>query len=262
MPFEIDDKFLNVDFSKQPEFVFGDLGGQCFGSAYESIEELIPRNQWEAEAEKLEATKTGLEWLITRIFDQDGEGACVSDMTAQAHEVLQAAQYGKENVIHLSAISLYKRIGRSAQSGAMLSDALEEMRSRGILPLDTPENRTKFGEHVMPNIGFNRRFPDGWESTAAKFKSHEAHVVQSVEGLVTALLKGHPVGVGRQGHSIVYVGIRFKSGKMYCPYANSWRLDWGQPMGDMTGGFGVDSESQIRQSSSWAIAWRSATVPS
>lgn len=260
----IDDRYLDVDFTKEPEYTFGDLGAQCFGSepVFEDSETLIPRNQWEGLAEKLESTKTGLEWLVTRIYDQGREGACVANMFGAGIEICQAKQHGRDAVVPLSAMSLYRRIGRSPSSGSTLNDALADGGRRGMLPLDTPANRARFGEAVMPNIGWSQTFPANWEATAKLFRTHEAPVIRSFDGLVSALLKGYPVGVGRQGHSILYVGVRFRSGRIVVPYPNSWSERWGQAMGFMPGGFGFDSESQIKQSASWAIAFRSVIIPS
>ncbi len=172
---------------------------------------------------------------------------------------MQAKQFGKEKVVHLSAISLYKRIGSSAQSGAMVSDGWGEMKSRGILPLDNAVNRARFGSCVMPNTGFRTPFPAGWQAVAAKFAGLEASIVKSEAGLWSALACQHPVVVGRQGHSICY--SRPTKNRLV-GYPNSWSAQWGQPLGDMTGGWGFDSASQIRQSASWAYALRSVTVPS
>jgi hypothetical protein len=257
---DIDDRFVDVDFETDPRYVFGDRGAACFDADtlfYEDVVPVIPRDQWPALAEKCDAEKNGLEWLVTRIYDQSNEGSCVANACSQAHEIIQAKENGRENVIHLSAISLYKRIGRSPNSGAMVSDGLEEMTDRGILPLDTPENRAKFGDKVMPNTGFYKAYPSDWEATAALLKGVERFVIRSFDGLVTAGFNGHPAVVGRQGHSICYNRATYKSGRLLMPYPNSWRIDWGSPFGAMTGGFGFDSESQIKQSAGWAFALRS-----
>lgn len=197
------------------------------------------------------------------VADGIGVHNCVGNATAQAIEIIQARQFGEDRVVPLSAISLYKRIGRSPGSGAMLDDSYDEIRSRGILPLDTPENRARFGDHVMPARGFYEPFPPGWESTAKKIVGIEGYVIRSVDGIATALLKQiGPVVVGRQGHSIVYVNWVYKSGRSLCPYPNSWKVTWGQPYGDMPGGFGFDSESQISQSAGYAFCIHSVTFAS
>lgn len=261
---DIDDRYIDVDFEKDPNYVFGDRGARCFADSrfYDEVVPLVPRDQWQPLAEKMAAEKTGGEWLVTRIYNQKNEGSCVANATSQSHEIVQAEQFGKENVVHLSAISLYKRIGRSPNSGAMVDDGLDELRTRGVLPLDTPENKARFGSAVMPNTGFYTAYPSGWEETAKLFRADEYLVHRSVDSVVTALLKRKPVVVGRQGHSICYIGVVYKSGKLLIPYPNSWDYSWGSALGDMSGGFGFDSESQLRMSASWAFTPRTVIVPS
>ena len=253
----IDRDLIDVDFPERPEFVFGDLGRRAFEPRFQSYSDVvptIPESQWPAEAEKIKAAGGGCSALVSRIYDQGQEGSCVANACSQAHEIVQASQWGKENVVHLSAISLYKRIGRSAQSGAMVSDGLDEMAERGVLPLDTPENRARFGDCVMPNTGFRTAYPAGWEAVAAKFAAHEWFIVDTVAELITALIHQHPVVVGRSGHSIVYADPVYDGGRLLVKYPNSWSFNWGE------NGFGYDSLSMIRSSASWAFALRSVTT--
>lgn len=261
MPITIDPQFVDVDFTRDPNYTFGDLGHRAFSSTmteFEQVFGVIPSAKWPELIEKIDASAGWIERLITRIYNQGREGSCVSNATGQAHEIIQAAQYGKPNVIHLSAISLYKRVARSASSGSMLDANLDEIERRGILPLDTPENRARF-THVMPATGFTTPFPAGWETTAGLLTSIERYIIRTFEGIITALLQGFPVVVGRQGHSICYVRPVYRNGALAVIYANSWG-PWGFGAGDFTKGFGLDSTSQIRQSASWAFALRSVNV--
>lgn len=246
----MNEDFVDVDFRKCPQYVFGDLGGAGL-SRFANYAEVTPRMTEDgvrAEIEKIDEAGGGLDKLVTRIYDQQQEGSCVANATCQAHEIAQAEQYGRDKVVHLSAISLYKRIGRSAQSGAVVSDAIEELQERGVLPLDTPENRERFGSAVMPNTGFKTPFPADWEATGRKFASLKFYVVTHYLDLLTALCYGDPVVVGRQGHSICYVRPMWQNG-FRVKYANSWG-DWGDE------GFGYDTIGQIKQSANWAFAVR------
>lgn len=247
--------FIDVDFQRDPRYVFGDLGRSAFGAGlpkYADAVPLIPKADWPDLIAKMDAEGGGADKLVTRIYDQQNEGSCVANACSQANEIVQALQFGTANVVHLSAMSLYKRIGSSPNSGAMVSDGLDEMSSRGVLPLDNEANRARFGSCVMPNTGWREKFPDNWEATAKLFRAHEWFVVENVGELMTALLNQHPVVVGRSGHSICYVRP-MKDGTV--KYANSWG-DWGDE------GFGYDSERMIRSAASWAFALRSVTVPS
>lgn len=250
--------FIDVDFPSDARYVYGDNGQPALSpvarARYGDTVPVIPQGEWKQHIDAMAAAGGGASQLVTRIYDQRQEGSCVANACSQAHEIIQAVQLGKENVVHLSAISLYKRIGRSPNSGAMVSDGLEEMAERGVLPLDTPDNRAKFGDHVMPNTGFRTAYPTGWEATAAKFKATEWYVVDTVDELVTALIHQHPVVVGRSGHSICYCEPIYDDGDLYAKYANSWGADWNDS------GFGYDSMRLIRSSANWAFALRSVTV--
>lgn len=256
MSTEMLDPFLDVDFTKDPRFVLGDITppGELFGDVrgYGDVFQEVPEDDWEKEVEKLDADGGGMERLVVNIFNQGREGSCVANACSQAHQIVQAKQWGKELTIKLSAMSLYKRIGSSAQSGAMVSNGLKEMRTRGILPLDTPENKAKF-KHTHPATGFNVRLPDGWEETGKLFLTLEWFELRGINQLISALLKGKPVVVGRAGHSICYCRPRFVNGVLRVNYANSWDYDWGIPLGDMKGGFGTDSLSYIKSSAQWAF---------
>lgn len=250
-----DHPFIDVDFSKDPHFVFGDttpdgekfLGMQEYGDVYETIDDSLV----DGLIEQQEAAGGGSEWFIKYILNQLREGSCVGNAETAMQMILQALQFGLDNVILLSAISMYKQIGSSANSGANVADALDASANVGQLPLDTPENRAKFGSMVMPATGFSTPFPTGWKDTAKLFRTAKSLVVKNIAQMNTCLLNKHPVQVGRQGHSITYVKVFLKNGKRNYLYVNSWG-DWGIPAGKMPYGFGVDSVSTGLQSSRWA----------
>lgn len=259
---EISDEFIDVDFTKDPNYVFGDKGDFCFGDygSYESAVPTLSESQINEAIERMNAEQTGGEWLVSRIFDQKREGACTSDAIGQGHEVKQADQFGINMVVHVSAISLYKRIARSASSGSAPSDGIDELAKRGILPLDSPENRTRFGSAVMPNTGFNIPFPADWEDTAARFLLREWYAVKTVDGLMTALCHRDPVIVGREGHAICYIAPKVVGGRWAVAYANSWGA-WGAAMGSHDYGFGVDTLAQVKKSAKYAFVLRSVRSP-
>lgn len=260
----MDDKFVDVDFTKDPNYVFGDITPTAFRFACGNFEDAVPTMsdaEIDAAIDLLDnGGEAGLDDLITRILNQGQEGSCVGNATTQGHQVAQAAQFGKDKVIQLSAISLYKQIGSSAQSGSSVDDAMSAIDSTGILPLDTPENRAKFGDQVMPPTGFKSPYPANWKTTAAMFRGFEFRVIRTTGGLWTALCQRKPVIVGRQGHSICYCRPTRKGGSRKVKYANSWG-QWGDAGGDFSYGFGYDSESLIRQSASWCFAITGVTYP-
>lgn len=248
------DQFIDVDFPTDPRYVMGALppGDLSRYASYADTVDIIPESQWRELAEAMAAGGGGADKYVTRIYDQKSEGSCVANACSQAHEVSQFKQFGK--TVHLSAMSLYKRIGSSPGSGAMVSDGLEEMQSRGILPLDNEANRAVFGDKVMPNTGWSTKYPDGWEETAKHFKVVEATIINSVNELFTACLRQDPVVVGRSGHSICYLTPIWKDDRWVFKYANSWG-DWGD------NGYGYDSSSLYKSSAQWAFALRVVTNP-
>jgi len=255
---EINDEYVDVDFSKQPEFVPGFNGygnGERFGD-YAAAAPVLSRSQIVAEAEKTAAEGTGNAQLIVEVKNQRNEGSCVGNASTQGLQVIQARRLGKDKVTLLSAIATYKQIGRSPGSGAMVDDSMEALEGIGTLPLDIPANRETFGDQVMPATGFYTKFPANWKETARQFRLGEVLVVRSFEALLSAMLCGHPVVVGREGHSILYLDVIVRNGRLYALYVNSWG-QWGQGAGDFSYGFGLDTENQIKKSAGWAYAMRS-----
>jgi len=193
----------------------------------------------------------------------DGLGVhnCVGNAWTQGYQVKWNFLYGLKRAVRMSAISGYKLIGRSPMSGAMVPDALEAGRQVGLLPLNTEENIKRFGiDACMPATGFYTKFPAKHKETAKNFRIDQYYVIRTFEGLVTALLRGDPVIVGRAGHSILYLGILFINGKLFFIYVNSWGK-WGMAMGNHAYGFGLDSEKYGRISANWAFAIRSVLTP-
>jgi hypothetical protein len=266
MPFEIDDKFIDVDFTKQPEYIFGDLGLRAFRSQqrYESAASLIPESEWPSHIEALQETGGGMERLIPLIYNQGSEGSCVGNAAAQAMNIVQAMQVGFDDLIIVSPISIYVFIGSSPQSGAMVDDALTHISKIGALPLDTAENKAKY-EHTLPATGYHaartkiNSWPSSWKDTARNLIGIEALEITSVPSLVTASLRGFPIVVGREGHSICYVRPLLRNNSLVFLYVNSWG-PWGQAAGTFSKGFGVDTLSVIKKSASWAFALRSVAV--
>jgi hypothetical protein len=266
----IDPRFIDVDleaegrrlnipkgYVQKPGETFTELEPGVMRS-YGDEFKILPDAERKAAIEKLDADE-GNERLIRWILNQGGEGSCVGNMWTQGIQFLLAKQFGEANAVALSAISAYKQIGRSPGSGAMVSDALDCGRDVGVLPLDTPENRARFGQHVMPPTGFYTPYPDGWKETAKQFRLVKTLPIRSVAEIEQAGINGHPIGVGRDGHSILYLRPTMKSGRGFL-YVNSWGA-WGFAAGGHTAGFGFDSARMVSSSAGWAYAFVSMTAP-
>lgn len=249
-------RFRDVDFRRWTSRLRGDISsGPLEGVAFREAIPLIPRDEWYDRIREIEENRTGAENLLVRIYDQGNEGTCTSNAICQACEYLQALQFGRERVVRLSPISLYKRVARSARSGSAVSDNLEELAARGVLPL-----AGQGYAHEMPHTGFSTPMPPGWQNTARQFRGLEWWVVHSAEELISALLLGFCVVGGRQGHAICYVRPVIHGNDIVVAYANSWGR-WGAPLGDWSYGFGFDSREYFSRAAQWAVALRSFMVP-
>lgn len=261
----MNERFIDVDFSKEPRYVMGHLGERPEDEKkfrrYEDVAHIYPRSQWKELAAEMKARGGGLSQLIIWILNQLKEGSCVGNGSTGAVQAKQAQQFGKERTIQLSAMSLYKRIGQSAQSGAVVSDALEALQAHGELPLDTPENKERF-KHTMAATGFSQKMPAGWEETGKSFKVDEVTLCKTVDEVVSAGFDEHPTVVGRDGHCVYYTDPIWseKTGGIVMAYANSWGK-WGEPLGHLDYGFGFDSERLISSAAHGCYTIRSVTCP-
>lgn len=270
MPLTIDPRFVDVDLAAEARrlgFIPGYVHklGQNFATHsslcgdYGDEFEIQPEAERTKAIERLDA-EGGLENLVRWILNQKNEGSCVGNSETQGIQVLLAKQFGEANAVPLSAISAYKQIGGGPNTGANCEDALEKGRDVGVLPLDTPENRARFGNHVMPATGFYTPWPDGdWKKTSNQFRIDKHFIIRSVAAMEQAGINGHPIAVGRAGHSILYLRPTLKQGRGEL-YVNSWN-GWGFAAGGQPHGFGFDSAGMVRSSASWAYAIVSVTVP-
>ena len=207
--------------------------------------EVIPRSEWREAAEAIR----GQETLVQKIKDQGQEGSCASNAAGQALEMVYVSQGGEKSWVELSAMSLYKRVGRSPQSGSTINSNLRELKETGMLPVSNPANRERF-EHTFPPRGFGNAYPRDWERTAKLFRVTEWLDIESFDEFVSALLQGWPVVYGRKGHAICGARPVLRNGIWHIKYANSYGK-WGD------NGFGYDSErllsnSTIRNYGAWA----------
>lgn len=255
----IDPAWIDVDFGQHASiggFTCGALPREdACGSTFSVLEDepyfrVIPRD----ERKDLVRRRRPLRSLVAKIKDQKQEGSCASNAAAQCVEITHNLTLGLDNRVELSAMSLFKRVGKSAQSGSTISDNLRELRERGILPVDSPENKARF-KHTHPATGFNVRLPDGWEATAKLFAVLEWFDVRTWDGLQSALHYSMPVLYGRAGHAIAGVDPALDDhDNELIDYANSWGEGWGD------NGHGYDSERAVASAIASYGAWAARVV--
>lgn len=251
--------FVDVDFTKDPRYIPGYTTDdvkryKTFAASarkYSDNFEVLSESDLKDAANDL-AKAGGNARLITRIFNQSNEGSCVGNAFTQGHQVCQARLAGKHRVIQMSAMSLYKQIGSSPNSGANIGDAMERLEDTGVLPLDTPDNKSRF-KHTMSHTGFRQAWPSNWKETANLFANCEMFVAESFMEAATAMVRGRCVGVGRAGHSILYVDPVWEDG-WAIDYVNSWG-DWGFGKGDFDAGFGRDTRRLFNEACDWCVVF-------
>lgn len=225
-------KYLNV-----PGKGDGKLRGNTFDSTFELFEndqDVIPRSQWD---ELLAEHDYSLAEKYVAKIKRQKIGSCASHSSTSCLEYVTAKSVGAENVTLLSPLSVFKFVG-SRHGGSTLDANMRRISQVGVLPLDTPENREKYGDHVWPENQWSGSLPSGWESTAAKFKFTEWNEIGSFDELFSALLQWKPVYYGRAGHAIYAVRPMKKDGQYVLKYANSWG-SWGD------NGYGYDTERYV-----------------
>jgi len=215
----------------------------------------IPEADW---PELIEQQRS-MEWLVWEVLNQKSTNSCTANATAQGIETICNRQAKQQ--IPLSQASIYKMINGGRDAGSSIDDALEQIATDGALPADTAENKARFA-HTFPRLDWRASLPDGWRETAGLFKGLEWFDIGGARGLVTAVLLGHPVVTGRDGHALCYLAVvRLPDGSFALVYVNSWG-QWGVAGGSMSYGFGRDSLARvdrgIRSYGGWAL--RSANL--
>jgi hypothetical protein len=222
--------------------------------------DIYGRDQWKSIIEQKDTEHTWLTELINRVFNQKQEASCVSNAGAGCHEDDQALQFGPDRVIHVSAMSTYHFTGSSPNSGSNLDDCLNQMRTVGILPNDSEENKSRF-KHTHVDVGYYTKLPQGFEETAALFKVDESYDIGTIEGIFTAVAKGYSVMYARAGHCIRLVRIFWDGTKFIFGYLNSWG-QWGDVLNEQISyGIGYDSDRTMQSACRGAICFRSSRSP-
>ncbi len=255
--------YVDVDFENQPQYIPGYTREQLntFNASkgeykkYGDNFDTIPEGDWKELANNLQKAGGNCQ-RVARVMNQSNEGSCVGNMAAAACEYLQSRAVGRDKVISISAMSMYKQIGSSPNSGANVGDSMKRAIDTGFLPLDTDENKRRF-KHTMSHTGFRQSWPSGWKDTAELFANCEAFVCESYAEAFSAGLKGMCIGVGRAGHSILYLDPIWDDSAWFWDYVNSWG-QWGFGKGQFEYGFGRDSSRYWKSALDWCVAWEAA----
>lgn len=197
--------------------------------AYEGVaqpfpaELLIPRSEWQARIQELEATETGLDKLSIRAslpcHDQDGIPYCWIHGPTHCMEIIRVVQ--NEPVVLLSATSVGCKIKNFRKQGGWGKEGLQYISDNGVCTQsDWPENK------------LDRQYdkPAAWEE-AKKYEAMEWWVLRdrNLDELVSCLLRRIPVAGGYNwwSHEISNVAPVWLDGTVAIRIRNSWGMGWG-----------------------------------
>ncbi len=181
------------------------VGENC--PMFSSKIETIPRREWS----KYEG-KISLEPLVTEIFDQGQVGSCAAESSVQALQICRAM--AGQPFVGLNPYSVYHSTSSGRDRGSSIDVNLRYLREHGCCPEDLwPREK-----------GWRERPSEEAMRHAKRYRILEFYDIETVEEMVTALLKGFPVVYGANGHAVCKISHLNDSKGLD---VNSWGEGWG-----------------------------------
>ena len=219
-------QWLDVDFQQQAGQFLGatelppDLQQDALNAAA-NVRTLpgfkpIPKSEWPQWVARFPVARMA---RSIRNTTQQTMGSCVGHACANEIEAGCYHMGGDWLFRRISGMSMYKRIGRSANSGAYIPDAASEIFSRGILPVTGEPYPHTFSQ----DSGWSTAMPRGWEETARQWKALVYTCDDEESGFRIGMDCRLGRQIGRSSHSIFAVGY---TGRTWW-YENSWGTGWG-----------------------------------
>jgi hypothetical protein len=161
--------------------------------------------------------------------------------------------------VWLSPLSIYAEANPGIRGGAGCQQVLNIACRRGFLPEKIQPAAYGFKHDLIGTTGEGNNnqssgkwvplggFPSGWQETAAHFKPEEVVITRSFEEVVSLILHGYCVEVGRSGHAIPYAFWNVESEAM--GYVDSYNvIRW-------------DSKRTVQGCSNGAFAIKTMPIP-
>lgn len=231
-----EDRWLDVDFAQQAAERLGAIElppnlARAAIAAAQNVRTLpgfkpIPKSEWAEWVKRFPVTRLA---KSIRNTTEQTMGSCVGHACANEIEAGCYHMGGDWLFRRISGMSMYKRIGRSPNSGAYIPDAADEIFSRGILPVTGEPYPHTFAQ----DTGWSTPLPSGWESTGTFWKAAVYSTDDEEAGFRIGMDCRLGRQIGRSSHSICAGGY---TGKSWW-YENSWGDDWG----DLGKSIGYDS---------------------
>jgi len=202
----------------------------------------VEPSDWKDVARQNDENGTWPEDYRVRHGSQGNSHECTCWSLMQNLEIAISRQrQGTHHAVWLSPLSCYAEANPRQWGGSYMQKTLGICIERGMLPAHNgPDGvgsqKLKFTHTLNQTSGLSdpsegggpwvplSRFPDGWKDTARHFRPLEVINPRSYEQIVSLLLNGIAVSVGRSGHAIPYVQVVWRNGQLHAKYADSYRV--------------------------------------
>jgi len=201
---------------------------------------LIDPSDWKDAARQNDTHKTWAEDYRNRFTNQAPTHECTCHALAQNFEIAWNRQRaGKGSPIWVSPLSVYSEANTRQWGGSSMQRTVGICIARGFLPEHrgpngVTEQKDKFPHTLHCTSGNDNeaggpwvpvsRFPSGWQATSKHLKADEVINPRSYEQVISLLLNGIAVSVGRSGHAIPYVKVVWRNGQLAAMYADSYNV--------------------------------------
>lgn len=184
---------------------------------------LIPRGEWQARIEEMEATKSRLSDVATQANlpckDQNGTNYCWINAPTYCVELMRVVQ--NQAPVVLSPASAGARIKGYRNVGGWGEEGLSYIVENGLVPVEKwPANAIARQYNTAENVELAKRYrvTEWWELEP-----------RNLDQLISCLLRRMPVAVGLNwwSHEVSYVDPLWKDNAIAIRHRNSWGMSWG-----------------------------------
>lgn len=184
---------------------------------------LIPRSEWQARIQELDATKSSIPDLCDQaglpVKDQKRTNYCWANAPTHCVEVVRVLE-GHAPVV-LSAASVGAQVKNYWNTGGWGKEALDFIIAHGVVPDDKWPNAEINKKYATPeNLAEAKKFAvTGWWELEPR----------NLDQLISCLLRRVPVAVGYNwwSHEVTAVRPLWLDGEVALQIDNSWGQQWG-----------------------------------
>ena len=223
---------------------------------------LIPESDWQNKAQENDKYGTWPEDYSNRFTNQNPTHECTCHALTQGFEIAWNRQRkGKGDPVFVSPLSIYAEANPGQWGGATMQGTVGIAIRRGFLPDKLTPGAERFRHTLIGTCGRGNatqsngswtpvsQFPSGWQETAKHLRALEVINPTSYQQIVSLVLHGICVCVGRSGHAIPYTRVVWDGGQLRLKYKDSYDV------------FRYDSLNSVRAGVGGSYAIFTTTVP-